>query len=747
MLLTGSSINSGAIEKAEARARQLGFDLTELSDRLRNSSPSTVTDAVEQEERRRFLLSFYDGSREANEQFERIIAGNELQQISFLARGALAARPILRVSIRASGGRLRGYGTGFLVGNGVFITNNHVLPDSNVAANSEVEAFFEQDMDGGDRTAQRYALEPQRLFYTSQALDFSIVAVAPNDQTGAATLAEIGWLPLIGGTGKALEGEWLTIVQHPKGERKQICVRENQLLKRDTDVLWYSTDTLGGSSGSPVFNNDWLVVALHHSGVPETRNGRWQTIDGRDFDSARDAEDKVKWQANEGIRVSRIVETLRSDSAVADHPLVKTMLGIQLRDISVRLPILVGDGARPPETLLAQASVTASAQSPTSPQPAAALARTAPSGVTRMSERLVTITLAIAEDGGTRIVESGAREADLLAETLAEASNNVVRAPIDPARDWINGYDPHFLGAGAHAVPLPQVSDADDIAPLRDAYGQTFSAAEKAAGVLKYDGYSIVMSRSRRFAFFSAANVRWDQRTAIKGRDDNWLYDDRIDRKHQVDNSYYARNKFDRGHLTRREDMEYGTDGKIATRRANGTCTWTNCTPQHSIFNQDKHPNKTIRLWHGLERYILEETVEEDQFSVQLFTGPVFGAGDPLYRDIAYPLSFWKVVVAIARSGNLFATGYVLSQKDVIDQFGIEAAQEVPFGDYAMYQRPIRFIEDLTGLIFTWGDHRSMREIDPLETPRARPRRRVRRNEAFSEGGDALESFGDIELD
>jgi endonuclease G len=64
-------------------------------------------------------------------------------------------------------------------------------------------------------------------------------------------------------------GEYLTIIQHPSGGDKQIALRENQLLKIDTHTLWYRTDTSPGSSGSPVFNDVWQVVALHHSGVPK----------------------------------------------------------------------------------------------------------------------------------------------------------------------------------------------------------------------------------------------------------------------------------------------------------------------------------------------------------------------------------------------------------------------------------------------------------------------------------------------
>ena len=729
--LVGTSLDPVAIAKAQARAEALGLDLAALSHRLREAQPGSINPQKLQRERRDFLLALHeaDSAPEAEARFERIIAGNELQPVNFLPRGALAAQAVLRVVIRTADGRLAGHGTGFLIGDGVFLTNHHVLPDPATAGQSIVEAFFEADVHGQDRPVQRFALEPQRLFHSSQPLDFTIVAVAPKAR-GGEPLAALGWLPLVGSTGKALEGEWLTIVQHPMGQRKQLCIRENQLLKRDTDVLWYSTDTLSGSSGSPVFNNDWLVVALHHSGVPETRNGRWQTIDGRDFRPGVDDEDHVKWIANEGIRVSRIVETLRNDPALASQPMVQALLRYTPAAINANAPVMFAGQPAPIPTA----------------SPAAY-----PTGETAMNPRLVTVTLAIADDGSATIVNNAAENALLeragAAQPRTSRKKKTIKAPVVPERDWTKGYDPEFLGKGALAVPLPKVRNPGIIAPLIEAYGHKFSKAESASGVLKYDGFSVVMNKERRLAIYSAANVNWAMRPTTSEGSDDWLFDDRIDRKYQIDNSLYRGNKLDRGHLTRREDMEYGATLIDAVRRANGTCTWTNCVPQHEIFNQDKHPDKSIQLWHGLERYILEDGVKDDQFSVQVFTGPVFGMADPVYRGVQIPLDYWKVIAAIDRAGNLFATGYVLGQKAVLDQFGFEAAREVPFGAYGLYQRSIRSIENLTGLDFTSGDGQPLSKVDPLEKSQWRPRRALRPTESLAGASDdSVQDYDDILL-
>ena len=58
----------------------------------------------------------------------------------------------------------------------------------------------------------------------------------------------------------------MTIIQHPLGGPKQIAITANQVVNTYDYRLQYTTDTQPGSSGSPVFNDDWKVIALHHAG-------------------------------------------------------------------------------------------------------------------------------------------------------------------------------------------------------------------------------------------------------------------------------------------------------------------------------------------------------------------------------------------------------------------------------------------------------------------------------------------------
>ena len=148
------------------------------------------------------------------------------------------------------------------------------------------------------------------------------MAVAPEPG-----LAAYGWLPLIEDAGKLLVRETVTIIQHPNGEPKQLAIRKNQVVDELELFIPYQTDTDPGSSGSPVFNDQWEVVALHHSGVPK-RNpaNELLTTDGRVW-SEWMGEQRIAWLANEGVRVSRLARHIRAQALPATaEPLRQELL-------------------------------------------------------------------------------------------------------------------------------------------------------------------------------------------------------------------------------------------------------------------------------------------------------------------------------------------------------------------------------------------------------------------------------------
>ncbi|MFI0141426.1 trypsin-like serine peptidase [Streptomyces luteogriseus] len=240
---------------------------------------------------------------------ERIIdLSNELQAWSFLPRGVRAGATVARITRRRDGRELP-HGTGFLVSPRLLMTNHHVLPDESFARTCFAEFNAQVTADNLPDTVVRMELDPGTFFTADRRLDFALVAVKPA-QDGPALGEIFGWNRLSVQIGKLVLGEKVNIIGHPSGRLKEIALRDNAVLVRLDDFVHYTTDTEPGNSGSPVFNDQWEVVALHHSGVPKKDDqGRVLRKDGRPWQQG-DGDDAIEWVANEGVRISSILKHL-----------------------------------------------------------------------------------------------------------------------------------------------------------------------------------------------------------------------------------------------------------------------------------------------------------------------------------------------------------------------------------------------------------------------------------------------------
>ena len=297
--------------------------------------------------------------------------------------------------------------------------------------------------------------------------------------------------------------------------------------------------------------------------------------------------------------------------------------------------------------------------------------------------------------GGSFRQSNFAVRADQLAKILSKMKVQVSVPPLPstpkieeaPAPNFSGrkGYDDKFLGVKKEfAVPLPALgTNSADVAKVK---GTTDN-------VLRYTHFSIMMNSKRRFAFFTAVNIDGNSSVQIRRANDNWVIDPRLDAKLQAGNELYANNQLDKGHLVRRLDPDWGPDAKTADT---DTFTYTNATPQHARLNQGN--------WNDLEDYVLTNTNAFD-LKVSVFTGPVFGPDDPEYRGFFLPQAFWKIVVVVnGQTKKLHATGYMLSQKELLTNI------EFVFGQFRTYQVPISEIEAKTKLKFG-----NLSKFDPLD--------------------------------
>jgi len=256
------SLNGNASNVFTMMVKQLDDQgiLNDLLVQVLKTYPSNpvVTDIVNNKPQQDWHKSVYAGPKvnfspgEYGVRFEKLIGlQSTLLPINFLNKGMEASKTVARIITPDS------LGTGFLISSGgMLLTNNHVIPNDTALSDLIVQFDYERDENNLPKKSREYRIDPG-FFHTSKQDDWSLVKVLDHPQ-------DIGFLPLKEVDPK--NGDYVNIIQHPGGEFKQIGLYHNVVNHVDSHRIRYFTDTLPGSSGSPVFNSKWEVVALHHSG-------------------------------------------------------------------------------------------------------------------------------------------------------------------------------------------------------------------------------------------------------------------------------------------------------------------------------------------------------------------------------------------------------------------------------------------------------------------------------------------------
>lgn len=150
-----------------------------------------------------------------------------------------------------------------------------------------VEAWFDYELDAAGATRQMSVVrcDPVTIIGDREH-DWGVVRLASKAPDSAAVLD-------LTGTDPPCPDEYVFIIQHPDGGPKMIGLSHNLVRYVDDNVLQYWTDTKAGSSGSPVFNQRWEIVGLHH---------RWVEAPEGEGVSYR----------NQGRRIERVLDGLRA---------------------------------------------------------------------------------------------------------------------------------------------------------------------------------------------------------------------------------------------------------------------------------------------------------------------------------------------------------------------------------------------------------------------------------------------------
>ncbi len=245
-------------------------------------------------------------------------------------------------------------------------------------------------------------------------------------------------------------------------------------------------------------------------------------------------------------------------------------------------------------------------------------------------------------------------EADILGADFTWAGIQRVAATPKPPSffNGRTGYVTGFLGDEHPEVPLPTFREGFVL-------GGEVSLLHDGTHELKYEHFSCVQSSLHRQPLLSACNIHGGMLKSVP-RHDTWSYDGRIPKEHQMLREAYGpqnERKFSRGHMTRRQDPNWG-DLPTARRANIDTFIATNACPQWQPFNDG--------LWGDLEDYVLNNADGEDKL-VSVFTGPFLDNVETRF-DVSAPRDFWKVVAFVSEeTGELSAVAYLLSQGEYMD--------------------------------------------------------------------------------
>ncbi len=240
---------------------------------------------------------------------------------------------------------------------------------------------------------------------------------------------------------------------------------------------------------------------------------------------------------------------------------------------------------------------------------------------------------------------------------------------------------------------------------------------------LPYIYFSAYHSKSRKMPLFTASNIfreYWIQAE----REGDFAPDERIEKTEQLSKSFYKdlnkkqaenKRKMDKGHMVRREDVQWDIDNnqEKAIEAAEATFFYTNACPQHHAVNG------MGGIWYNLESSILVRGRSKEPQKAIVFSGPILAENDPyliletLEDKIKCPLKFWKVVYYVTPENELRRAAFLMSQKSEAEEDGhietsmkmletMEATKKpfLEFDDKEKYQVNVSVIEKLTGLGF-----------------------------------------------
>lgn len=193
----------------------------------------------------------------------------ELIDMGFMLRATERGKSICRIEIPLTFDDIC-CGTGFLIAPNLVLTSYHVmacLDSDNINANARKASLrfsYITGEDGKPNKGQVFKLDSEQpivKYSPTSLLDYALLKV--EDEIKNATNLAVAPYEI----SHPSQRTGLHILQHPRGDVMCLGFSENGItgIYEHMNRIQYVTRTHGGSSGSPCFNDDWKVVALHRA--------------------------------------------------------------------------------------------------------------------------------------------------------------------------------------------------------------------------------------------------------------------------------------------------------------------------------------------------------------------------------------------------------------------------------------------------------------------------------------------------